>query len=400
LTIAAFFLTLQSMTEIGRHIVLLLLTNDCVIVPDFGGFIVHHIDAAYDEGQGLYYPPRQSLGFNPQLKLNDSLLAYSYAEAYDMSFPEASERLAGDVERLVAEINDKGRYEIDDIGTIRLNSEGAYEFEPFESGVLTPSLYGLSSFGIEPVAAAKPAGIQAEKAATDIEKTASQSHIELYANNLDDKDEAERPSDSEFILIPKRWVRYAAVACVALMLLLIVPLPTSTIMQTLRAGQMDSSLLYRMFPKMSTSAPVAELKSEPAKPHTPQNQKPKVQNPKPAHTAAAPKTEPTVANQPAGTAAKAAEMAADKASQQAGRFTIVLASKVSRANAERFVSQIAAKGYAEGRVAKMSQGYRVVYGSYKNWQEANASKHKLDSNELFDGCWIMKCASGKELRGS
>ena len=30
------------MNELARHIASLLLENDCVIVPDFGGFIAHY----------------------------------------------------------------------------------------------------------------------------------------------------------------------------------------------------------------------------------------------------------------------------------------------------------------------------------------------------------------------
>ena len=35
--------------ELDRHIEILLLGNDCVIVPGLGGFMAHHADARYDE---------------------------------------------------------------------------------------------------------------------------------------------------------------------------------------------------------------------------------------------------------------------------------------------------------------------------------------------------------------
>ena len=71
------------MIRLARHIEILLLGNDCVIVPNLGGFVVHHVCACYDEGDGLFLPPQRTLGFNPVLKMNDSLLAQSYVEAYD-----------------------------------------------------------------------------------------------------------------------------------------------------------------------------------------------------------------------------------------------------------------------------------------------------------------------------
>ena len=88
------------MNELSRHIEILLLNNDCVIVPGFGGFMAHHRPAEYVDEAGMFYPPQRTLGFNSQLRLNDSLLAQSYVEAYDISYPEAVRR----IEEEVAEI--------------------------------------------------------------------------------------------------------------------------------------------------------------------------------------------------------------------------------------------------------------------------------------------------------
>ena len=77
------------MIQLQRHIEILLLSHDCVIIPGFGGFIAHHVDARYDADDRLWLPPYRTLGFNPQLTLNDSLLVQSYVEAYDMSYPDA-----------------------------------------------------------------------------------------------------------------------------------------------------------------------------------------------------------------------------------------------------------------------------------------------------------------------
>ena len=55
------------MTELERHIAKLLLDNDCVIVPGFGGFMAHHIAASYDEKNHIFLPPTRTVGFNPRL---------------------------------------------------------------------------------------------------------------------------------------------------------------------------------------------------------------------------------------------------------------------------------------------------------------------------------------------
>ena len=43
------------MKEIERHIESLLLHNDCVIVPDLGGFVAHHVGISGNPTQSLHY---------------------------------------------------------------------------------------------------------------------------------------------------------------------------------------------------------------------------------------------------------------------------------------------------------------------------------------------------------
>ena len=140
------------MIEIERHIEILLLDNDCVIVPGLGGFTAHHVEARFDEADGVFVPPLRTLGFNAQLKINDSLLAQSYVEAYDISYPEALRKIESEVEELRQRLANDGYYELTDIGVLEINEDGNIEFTPCEAGILTPSLYGLSSFEMQPLA--------------------------------------------------------------------------------------------------------------------------------------------------------------------------------------------------------------------------------------------------------
>ena len=127
------------------------MSNDCVIVPGLGGFMAHHVDARYDETDGTFLPPLRTLGFNPRLTMNDSLLVQSYIEAYDISYPEALRRIEAEVAEIRQHLESKREYELNDIGILRLNQEGNLEFEPCEAGILTPYLYGLSSFEMSPL---------------------------------------------------------------------------------------------------------------------------------------------------------------------------------------------------------------------------------------------------------
>ena len=78
------------MIELAQHIETLLLENDCVIVPGFGGFVAHYSPATRIKEENIFLPPTRTIGFNPQLKLNDGVLVQSYMSAYDTSFADAS----------------------------------------------------------------------------------------------------------------------------------------------------------------------------------------------------------------------------------------------------------------------------------------------------------------------
>lgn len=136
------------MIELARHIEILLLENDCVIVPDLGGFIAHYQPARYVQEENLYLPPVRTIGFNPQLTLNDGLLVQSYMQAYHTDFPDATRRIAEEVADLKEKLYTSGCAEMHGIGILHYNVQGNYEFHPNESGALSPSLYGLGSFSI------------------------------------------------------------------------------------------------------------------------------------------------------------------------------------------------------------------------------------------------------------
>ena len=84
--------------------------------------MVHRIDASYDDGDNMFIPPLRTLGFNPQLTMNDSLLAQSYVEAYDISYPEAISRIDDEVRELKQHLENEGEYILNDIGVTQHES--------------------------------------------------------------------------------------------------------------------------------------------------------------------------------------------------------------------------------------------------------------------------------------
>ena len=141
------------MIELAQHIEVLLLENDCVIVPGFGGFVAHYAPATHVKDESLFLPPTRTIGFNPQLKLNDGVLVQSYMAVYDTSFADASRIVEKEVNEFISLLHEEGKAHLENIGEIHYNIYGNYEFIPYDYKLTTPSLYGLDSFEMHELAA-------------------------------------------------------------------------------------------------------------------------------------------------------------------------------------------------------------------------------------------------------
>ena len=103
------------MIELAQHIETLLLENDCVIVPGFGGFVAHYSPATRVKEENIFLPPTRTIGFNPQLKLNDGVLVQSYMSAYDTSFADASRIVEKEVNEFIGLLHEEGKAHLDNI---------------------------------------------------------------------------------------------------------------------------------------------------------------------------------------------------------------------------------------------------------------------------------------------
>lgn len=130
---------------IATYIKDLLYRYECVIVPDFGGFITNKISAKIDEQSDTFYPPTKQLGFNHHLTHNDGLLANYIASAENISFDQATSKIIEVVSQWNQQIKSQALV-LDRIGKIELNSDNQLIFEPETSENYLLSSFGLASF--------------------------------------------------------------------------------------------------------------------------------------------------------------------------------------------------------------------------------------------------------------
>ena len=385
------------MIQLERHIEILLLNNDCVIVPGFGGFMAHHVDARYDEQEALFLPPLRTLGFNPQLQLNDSLLAQSYIEAYDISYPEAIKRIEAEVEELKQHLADDGSYELNDIGVITFNDEGRYEFIPCEAGILTPGLYGLTSFEMPVINGRRSIPLDVpEQTATTAKTVPLTEHPENTENTVDSSgtpDDEEEPEAPQTITIRVSTLRNIAAACIAVIAFMLFPQQLSQDKQTVANSQFNAEWLQRIMPKdITTGQPdLSPVNSQEQDKDTHAEATPDSETS--LEKAEATNTEAETANAKAeatNTEAQA-EPVAEAKPQPSPYYAIVLASQVSKKNAEYFISQLHKKGLSTARMHSKGKTLRVIFGNYRTENEAyNALRPLRQANEEFAEGWVMK----------
>ena len=350
--------TFALVIELERHIEILLLSNDCVIVPDLGGFMAHHLEARYDDEECMFLPPQRTLGFNPQLKLNDSLLAQSYVEAYDISYPEAIRRIEAEVAEVRQYLDNEGYYELNDLGRLEVNQEGNLEFEPCEAGILTPGLYGLSSFEMKPLNGTVPA-VSHKKA--QVPKLIEIS-TEPVENTTDEHEGRERA-----ITITMSWIRNTVAVAAALLAFFIMTKPVSN------GGQSNVTMSQINLPILQKDTDTKAM---------PKLDKQTVQEALTKHEVAteAPVT-PKVEETPA------AEVAEPEPQPENG-YCIVVASQVSQRNAEEFAKKLRGQGFGDARVHIHKNIRRVICGLYPTEAEAYRQLKAVQQHEGLAEAWV------------
>ena len=79
--------------SVAHYISELLFLHDCVIIPDFGGFIGNRKSAQLNKTTGRLIPPSKQILFNRNLTTNDGLLINHIAQNESISQHEAKQKL-------------------------------------------------------------------------------------------------------------------------------------------------------------------------------------------------------------------------------------------------------------------------------------------------------------------
>ena len=380
------------MKELARHIEVLLLENDCVIVPGLGGFIAHNKAAEFKDSANVFCPPVRTIGFNPQLIINDGLLAQSYMQAYDTDFPDASRKIESVVSQIKDSLYKNGQAELENIGTLYYTMAGVYGFEPYQNAFFSPSLYGLGSFSISPLSELKP-----------VKETTVEPRIIIETVPSCEEDSKEKAKQRHII---KRMAEHAVgiAAAVILFFVLSVPVENTYLDNSSYASLGAETMLDAI---RSKSMATTSLETKDIKQNNATNRRNNVNTLRPVAVKsvkvekAEPKASKEVKALPAVAKKEVVKTEAVKAetkgtkevqksnsAQNKGLFVIV-SSLPTMQDAEKELAKFKKQGYEEATILTSDNRYRIALYSYTDKSKAYEKINELRKDEQFKTAWLL-----------
>ena len=133
--------------EINQYIKELLLLNDCVIIPEFGGFVANYKPATVENNQ--FFPPTKEIAFNNKLISNDGLLINYISDSEGSNYFDARQKLASFVEETLLNLERNRNIYFEGVGYLHYDSRENLQFEPQQKQNLLVESYGLQNFSYE-----------------------------------------------------------------------------------------------------------------------------------------------------------------------------------------------------------------------------------------------------------
>ena len=130
--------------SVAHYISELLFLHDCVIVPEFGGFVGNRQSAKLNKTTGALTPPSKQILFNTNLKTNDGLLISHIANQEEITQDIAKQNVTIFSDESNGKLNTSKVLRIEKIGLFTVGREGNILFLQDSS-----TNYSLDSFGMK-----------------------------------------------------------------------------------------------------------------------------------------------------------------------------------------------------------------------------------------------------------
>ncbi|MDF5691221.1 hypothetical protein [Aquirufa aurantiipilula] len=124
----------------------LLYEHDCIIIPNFGGFVVNVKDFEFNAKEEIIYPRKRWIAFNERLRSDDGTLATAWAKKEGISHKVAFDQINQFSKSLKEALKNEQTLVLAKLGTFSLTTESKISFLPNPE-----QNFDLSQFGLLPV---------------------------------------------------------------------------------------------------------------------------------------------------------------------------------------------------------------------------------------------------------
>jgi hypothetical protein len=128
--------------DITKHLSTLLKFNECVIIPDFGGFISTYLPSRFDPFRNVFMPPTKEIVFNSKINKNDGLLINFLVESEAVGYSQAYSAVSNWVSSAYEKLNKGETIELSNVGTLVFDRYGSFVFNSTGQNILAEA-YGL-----------------------------------------------------------------------------------------------------------------------------------------------------------------------------------------------------------------------------------------------------------------
>ncbi|MDR0543051.1 MAG: SPOR domain-containing protein [Dysgonamonadaceae bacterium] len=134
------------MQSISSCIAYLLTKYECVIVPGLGAFVVSESEELKNKKGGLLRPPAKFLGFNPNIRHNDGLLADAIAKGKNISYKEACRQISRYTDRIIDNLEKQVSVQMAWVGKLELSDDRKILFTPSSCLSCNADIFGMDNF--------------------------------------------------------------------------------------------------------------------------------------------------------------------------------------------------------------------------------------------------------------
>ena len=420
------------MLRIVSHIEQLLLTHNCVVIPQVGGLVFQYESTPLSADTTQFVPTRRVVVLDPTYQDDDQLLLHTYEAAYGLNEKYARRMLLTDIGLLRSTLQKRGEVIIGINGRLIRHSNGQISFQSKVNETFDLEAYGLPTFQFEklPVAEEKTEEIPVSKPSrfSFFHKKQKLSTTPIVVDKpVDNVVEKPAPikeeSDTEEVVttIPLGWkiLQTAAVSAAAVAFFLLISTPVEDVKTSaFQASMLPTEQMLSSKPapvsiqepvvKMQETAPkevqpVVEEVQESSRVATPEVTQPKVdkavtetkredkatsEKKQTANETAAKKqtAKATVAKKQPAQSSQETKLAAVRSGK---KYYVIIGSFPNEAQANQFIKQVDKQKYAQ--VGKVMRGYkyRVYAAQYSERAAAEKYLDQVRKDKRYQDAWLF-----------